>query len=230
MSDDTTRTLERRYSATQDPADLVALLSARLRDGSLDQRRVELAAYLGHEAAWEAAGRPWFGRHGERLGSNTHGSGMSLLGAAAPRALDEWAQGLARYGREAAIRCALAGEQVAWSAASPCAGLCTDPTCPIRLAREAHDAARAWVCDPNEARRIAWQDAWGAASAPDWLLCAAASFADGWATLCQLAIERAARETSPEEIRSAVLRDVAPWALGLYDPLRDQARAARPDP
>ncbi|MCO5166331.1 MAG: hypothetical protein M9894_08205 [Planctomycetes bacterium] len=56
MTDTALRELERRWRATEDPADEARVLAERLRSGRLPPARLELAAYLGHGPARAALG------------------------------------------------------------------------------------------------------------------------------------------------------------------------------
>lgn len=223
MSDDTTRTLERRYSATQDPSDLVALLSARLRDGSLSRERVELAAYLGHEAARNLVDFVVFNPHDADYAQRVELRWPGHLQVRDLHPIGEWARSLAAYGREACRRAAVAAAGAALYAYTP-----NDPECEAwTRAHEAVQAARAFALDPTPEnhRRVCGLTHGDTMLVPDWVPCGCHMHYGGVFPLLA-----AASATSPEEVRAVCLEFVAPWALGLSDPLRDQARAARPDP
>lgn len=86
--DERLRAAERRALASGSVADEAALLTERLRAGSLTRERLELAAYCGHEAA-RVAVDPVTGCFGPR--------GERLWGALA---LEPWVRGLSRWGPE----------------------------------------------------------------------------------------------------------------------------------
>lgn len=78
MSDAATRAKER---ATDDPQAEVAVLAARLRDGSLTRDRLELAAYCGHAGAREALG--------EVMCSGCDGNGLEFGMCSDPECCDQ---------------------------------------------------------------------------------------------------------------------------------------------
>lgn len=236
--------LHRAYLVSGSTSDLVALLSARLRDGSLSMERVELAAYLGHEAARQALGGSWL-ESWPMAGPNydpdmpTGPARHELRDERADRVdLTSWARGLVRYGVESAVRCAIASGRLAhehWSRGQPMGGCCDPPL----VERYGHrcapgvllGAAACWAVCPCDPHCEAWRNTLRAyltnLTNPLWLP-EPPDHEEATTASCN-AVGTAARwdMATPEAIRSACLRDVAPWALGLSDPLRDQARAGR---
>lgn len=104
MSDRDLRVLERAYKTSGMDVDHGRLLTARMRAGELDQRMVELAAYLGHKGARAAVaggGNP----------PETTGNGVLMLTSAewstagdTARWLSTFAGKLSKFGEEAAMR------------------------------------------------------------------------------------------------------------------------------
>jgi hypothetical protein len=104
MGDDRARDLERAALRTGSLIDRAAALRARTRSGDLLPERLELAAYLGHDAALAAIG--WSCRDAQ--GCNLAGS-PNWCRACAWRdaSIAHWARGLSRLGRECCVRVAV---------------------------------------------------------------------------------------------------------------------------
>lgn len=98
MTDSNLRELERRFRASGSVEEEAAWLRARVQAGELESGKLELAAFLGHQAAQEALGDdspppPPI----DRWTGDTPGS-----------VLGEWFTGLARHARPAVIRTQIA--------------------------------------------------------------------------------------------------------------------------
>ena len=132
MSDARLRALLRRWRETQDEADGVAYLRARLEVGGLEAERVELAAFLGHEVALSALGaREAFPR---------------------PSDLRDWVFQLERYGLEACVRAAVACLRMILPAEEP-------EESPRREGIRAAERLLTCPCDKHEKEaRIAWTE------------------------------------------------------------------------
>ena len=200
MSDAATRAKER---ATDDPQAEVAVLAARLRDGSLTRDRLELAAYCGHAGAREALGvYPC----GCPLGTDNL---SACLGTPlAPLAnLDAWLRGLGRW-PGALLRAAVAA---AW-AVHACGFGCMGGSAEHR----AIEAAEAWLADPSELRLGAAHEACAGIGA-NWCY-----FAPLLPPPCGLdatfgatpgPILSAAGEAGEQPVREAVCAALIEWAL-----------------
>lgn len=94
MSDAVLRDLERRWRQTHSRDDEAAYLLRRVRAGTLDQERLELAAYCGHVAC---------GAHGQ----------------AGPAQAQAFVAGLAPWGREVCVRAGVAALRAAVGAVGP---------------------------------------------------------------------------------------------------------------
>jgi hypothetical protein len=258
VSDAALRSLARE--AQRDPSARVAYLRARLRAdekcgecGGLRNRfvqpplllteacpacagtgllwlpRVQLAAYLGDEAARAALGCTcvsW-----ERDGVRNHADSCAGHGPRLP--LADWARGLARWGRMAAVRAAVAGARVALAHRE--AGLTT------ATARRAIEAAEAWIVCPCEEHRRTWEhvahernNGWGLVNGPNqWMPCGCE--VEGGPLLADTAhlafcLENAARLAGEDRVRAAVLAEVSPWALQERDAVAERVRERRPLP
>lgn len=179
--------------------------------------RVEAAAHCNDEAArlalgWTVASRSWHGADEART-TWRDASGSTRVGADADLPIETWAQGLSRWGRDVTVRAALAASGML--AGSP---VNDDER---RAQDEVMDAARAWLACPCDAHSEEWWHRYRGATdwraEPSWLLSPAASHADGWATLCVVAIEQTAQEEGPEAVREAIRSALVPWLL---DPAR----------
>lgn len=129
MTDEHLRQLERRWRESRAHGDEVALIIERMRTGSLERSRVELAAYCGHPAARDALG-------GE---------------AATPlEDLEEWGNALAPWGREVCVRAMVAAARAVlpiWGRFRP-----DDPR-----AGRAIELAEGWIDEPSvEHGAAAW--------------------------------------------------------------------------
>ncbi|MDC3379091.1 hypothetical protein OAX78_02280 [Planctomycetota bacterium] len=233
MSDERLRELERRWKRTGSAEDEAAWLSARVRTGTITERRLQVAAYLGHSAAADAliaAGYdpryipPW------RQGSITH-----------------LASGLSEFGAEVCARAALA----------------MGPLVPERALDDEEVFGNAYLnrmtgSDREEAR-VASEN-WIVCPCAD---CSrrASQFlqrlAAGWSELdrrftpslppeggaCRIASQgekyerkgveageaamHASRVVGEAEARAALCGELVPWALGYSDPVRDRAESRR---
>lgn len=123
MSDQKLRELERRLCETDSVEDEAAYLRERVRAGALNQERLELAAYCGHEGARRAV-------------PCVSSAELSLL---------EWTQGLARWGKVTLLHAAW----FAISALPPWSQIDSGDDRPLH----ASEALRAWLacpCDPHQ--------------------------------------------------------------------------------
>jgi hypothetical protein len=151
MSDARLRDLERR--ATQGDLDARRdLLQLRLRSGRLDRERLQLTAYLGDVTAREVCG--------DRRWAVPPGAARWGTPIAAPL---DWVEGLRAWGKEAAVRAAVAAARVMlepWERATPCKACgWRNATPEQRKACPKHrenskprrglEAAEAWLRDPN---------------------------------------------------------------------------------
>lgn len=137
MTDDRLSELERRFRATGAIEDEVPLLRRRLRRGDLTAERLELAAYLGHEAAALAcsaegvappthidvglAHLPAAERdHWRRVTQGmVDDPGRALTPGLADLQRPAWSLGLARFGPEVCLRAVVAGSSVLLGLAGP---------------------------------------------------------------------------------------------------------------
>ncbi len=160
MSDADLRELERRWQETNALADHVAYLRARKKLGPLAVERLDLAAYLGHEAARLAVGPERF----------------EALPALVPD-LRDWVLGLERWGIEASVRAAVAAVRLILPADEPAGA-------PSKKGLRAAEALLACPCDKHEkAARIAWTQDAGWSSEIAWAeLSADAAWHSRWVT------------------------------------------------
>jgi hypothetical protein len=198
--------------------------------GTQRRWRVELAAYVGDEAAIAVAGEQ-FGHMGER----------AVVAHWAP-VLSDWARGLSRWGRETCVRAAVAAAWaafLAWADGSHAGQGCTPThlagTC-VRVvaARRAIEGAEAWLSCPCEEHRVACVVVWESGPLPDFafhLLAAvlATGRGEGARDVCESArfavtgppsnsdsFQRgssAVRLASESSVRSAIQRSLTEWAL-----------------
>lgn len=125
MSDTRLRQLEHRAQAEGTTSAKAAVLTARVRYGILDQKKLELAAYLGEQAAITALGvaetvelvlpgvigaltKEQEARTIKAVLSRENSDVSTVTGTPS---LEVWAKGLANYGQEAAVRAALVAAQ-----------------------------------------------------------------------------------------------------------------------
>lgn len=179
MSDERLRLLERSCAQGDDGA-VAHLLRARLRTGELAPERARLAAYLGSAAACQALGLPPPHRPRGRL------------------ALERWVRGLEPWGKEVAVRAALAAGRLDGGA--------------DRAAR-ALTLAERWLLGlaaaPAPTRRvqgIPWTENLEAALAAGGPFTAALQAGHVAAKLT--------RAASPLAVWTAITRELIPWALG----------------
>lgn len=169
MTDARLRAAERTAATDASPEAQAALLRERLRAGTLDPARLELAAYCGHEGAREALGLdPWggFPRYAEDPPPFTAQDGsryefVAVQTDLAPAyALRPWVAGLARWGDEALTRAAVAAARVALPVWEQAVG--PNPGLERRAALDAAESLLAQTApDPIDpfARQRAWLDA-----------------------------------------------------------------------
>ncbi|MGE0708615.1 MAG: hypothetical protein AB7N76_12655 [Planctomycetota bacterium] len=222
MTDSHLRELERRFRASGSVDDEVAWLRARVQAGDLRESRLKLAAICGHAASGILAGEG----PGERR--------------------DAWCNRIAEHGREAVERSDLAvGRHLlpCWTVAFPSDDRLEKALRVVEerlqgarsetrvegLGRAKHDAARlqAGGYDSPAAR---------AAGAIEYAHGLSVYAAEGsLASMLQIVLSDSCErwEGRPEggsrwpEILAAVAREVAPWALGYSDAVRERVDEAR---
>lgn len=199
MSDERLQDLRRR-AAQREPGARAALLATRLRTGDLTQERLELAAYVGDEDALT----------------------MEHLD---PRRfpLESWARGIGRWGREAVLR-AMVAVLVAFDAKALAQPLIDRwLVCPCD--RHEWPVLRAWDLDPT------W-DVVDVMRTPDAGLARVLQRVGSWDLMPWRAGEILGRAYHADDetlLRDAIRHEVAPWALGERDPVRERVEAAGPD-
>jgi hypothetical protein len=230
VSDSRLRDLERRWKETGAAEDEAAFLLERLRVGDLTAERLELAAHCGHPAGQLALGRPVQPRGPVR----------------------EWATRFAELaGRSGAVRCLIAlahdlrqrlGRQ----------RLEEDRAILFRGFGETLDAVETWVIDPNTRTRGKVTKTHARARPPASIL--ARSSADVLLNLLGHSLQRAVQAVTTGvdadlvmlvssgvgsalsgeragiedgAVWTAICDEVAPWALGLGDPVSDRQRTPR---
>lgn len=231
MSDSNLRDLERRFRASGSAEDEAAWLRARVQAGQLEERKLELAAYLGYGAARIATGE-----ESDGVGASTD--------------LQGWVLGLAGWGVEACGRVTVAAAVFDWEGhdypVPMDEGMPMPMPTPIRVAgarardQAALAALEAWLLCPCREHAAA---AYRASEAQDVdpeltpgstnfgcltvYLCAQAvgepdAFAgESWAGWC-----RAPRSSlGAAQLRTRIRREVIPWALGYSDPVRERVEA-----
>ena len=214
MSDETLRELERRWRLSGQPADELRWHVARVRAGELDPARLELAAGLGWPgASAEPAPPEW---------AALRAVATRLVGE--PPALDRALVALCEHawprlttGRDAPLRAQLRalGDALAARVLSPAL-----PPEPRRPATTAPAGLLPWIT-------------WGALLAQALLKRLSGDPAPEWDSLWpgsprvarQLLGKDAAESWAPE-LQAALRAALAPWALGLADPLRERAARA----
>ena len=218
MTDQALRELERGWRQSGSPEDEALLLRERLRVGELSARRAELASYLGYPAAREAAA------------------------VEAPEDFAAWLGGLEAWEGDPRTRAALAIARAVLPLFDA-AGL--TPEFALRP-RRALEALERWIDCPCSACLQQLSEASGRArftlayhDSTD--VSRAASQVAVYAGLCTgtarntrldttahylPVVAKLALEVRPEgTLRSAVQADLAPWALGYRDPVRERLEA-----
>ena len=219
MSDADLRELERRFRETGSVEDEAAWLRARVQAGELEQGKLELAAYCGHEGA-----RSLFAAREDDLPPTK------------ARELRRWIRGLSRAGRTPQVRAALAVVTPEVRTGSPevrhllasAAQWCLTPS----QARADQAEAAATCLPPNEddpgyqegddgrfleARSVANLAAAAQRHDKDdqafdyWLKLAFHNVAEGPLWIA--------------EAKSTIQAELVPWALGYGDPVRDRVEA-----
>lgn len=225
VSDERLRELERCWQETGTVEDEAAFLSERIRVGSLDQRRLELAAYCGHEAS----SRVW----GALVPDN-------------PPA----ARSLLEQGREVEVRASLCEARLVTSTypwRHPHQGDGLDPV----LYRAMFDQAEAWlVGELDDQQFLAWYDEWAILAGDDtqyWHGGDHAQIPNPYPTVDDAAamVDRMigfpwdlVRRTpslplQPDQhqwfgeasVRECLRADIVPWLLGQSDPIRERVEA-----
>jgi hypothetical protein len=177
--------------------------------GTQRRWRVELAAYVGDEAAIAVAGEQ-FGHMGER----------AVVAHWAP-VLSDWARGLSRWGRETATRAAVAASRAALDHAQRRDHRDWDWADVLDRARVCVEAGEAWLSCPCDEHLEAWRRAWAVfPPPPQW---APAPDVEGWTlstagrqapcALVDVTAPAAAQASSESSVRSAIQRSLTEWAL-----------------
>lgn len=226
MSDEHLRELERRWKETGSVEDEDAYLRERVRIGDLTQDKLELAAYLGHQAARRYLGEQApqapeklenFVGHLKSWGKETL---VRSIVAAALTCLHLWEKQLPEDHRpQLAINAA-----IAWILCP-----CENHEKAARTAAEAAKAAAEASGLPNDMGdgKAAWTGARGAAWAAEavdgtvanaaWAAARGAVWIDNW--------------TPPAcQVKQAITDALTPWALGYSDPVRESVEARAADP
>jgi hypothetical protein len=214
VADDRLRELERRWRESGTPADELAWLRAALRAGSLERRRLELAAFLGHDTARAALelqphedpplGFPLY-RYQGRLRTTLDPQEAIRVGIAAARASEH-------------------GEQAALDLLERAERWVVDPSreanAALRLPPALHRAVEelSHLSHVVRAAVHAFQ-AVACLSSPDW-------GGDGAVDQGVKAVLAMASAVDEEVVIEAIRADVVPWLLGQRDPVRD--RVAQP--
>ena len=199
---ETLRALERQAEVSGSVADAARVLAERLRRGTLTQERVELAAYVGDEAARLVAGCACASAGDEYAWACWCDHGLAL----AP-----WARGLSRWGEAACVRVVVAAGRVAWSSSCRCL---THNTALHSGQCSAHfgalDAAQAWIDCPCEEHRALWIEA-RALIQRVWV----AGPADGHTPIVwlPLTLKACADLSSESDVRTAIRDSLVTWAL-----------------
>lgn len=213
MADHRLRSLERDL-ATGDPGARARLLRERLRAGTLELERAQLAAWLGDPDAREALGPGGYEAFAAPLREVTRRVVGDLQTESASVSLAIWVAALERWGAPACVRAAIAAARLALPTIEGKAYL--GPAA-RSAARDALRAAEAWARCPCDAHAEAGHGAWSDAV---WEATSSASPDPHGARNAAVRVARwAGGETSVDAVRDAVRAELVPWALGLGEPL-----------
>lgn len=128
------------------------------------------------------------------------------------RELSDFASGLTRWGQETCVRAAVAAAREAFKLRqAACMASQNTLDCSCGEMRRAIDAAEAHIVDQSEENKDAWERA-TRESIPDWMVCS-----DDSVDAVRIRIERAAHLTTEPCVRTAIQRELVPWALGEDD-------------
>lgn len=237
MSDERLRELERRWKETCATQDEAAYLVERTRSGELDQNRLELAAYLGHAASLVALGDeapevltaddlpPY------RLRLDQGRSNMGYL-----EEVGAW------WGQEFCIRFAIAAATHAanrWEERRP------DGVEALHVARACISRAEAWTLNPTRETSMEIGPLLDSNNNLSWAIRGPHHIANvakgppGWKettyshhlartvlAATRIAVSsRKAQRAEREALLDLTREDLAPWALGYFDPVRDRVAA-----
>jgi len=206
---DRLRQSEREWHERGDALSEAHYLRERLRVGSLDPAKLELAAAMGHEAARLALGLDPEAK--DRSGSPT----------------------FPRHGHETCARAALAVARGALPASGPRYYGVREVTWRVL------DVLEAQLTEPSPARREAVVEALNAAFGdpdyeyrpPPWLLHTVSAVVmepESLAASFRSFAEAVARHYNPQFVRRVVRDELVPWALGTGDPHRTRGAARGP--
>lgn len=204
--DDRLQDLRRRV-AQGEPGARAALLAERVRTGDLARERLELAAHVGDEDARRIAGPTRSSLDREALSSWPREALVRGLVAAA------------RVAFEAFKREPLDFPRPSWVA----------PESTFEMIREAIESSERWILDPagshlpvlllvTDAGRSAWWVMLGPTITNEKHEVASTNAAFG--------IRSAAEQAGEGVVAAAIRNEVAPWALGERDPVRERVEAA----
>lgn len=224
MTDERARDLERDVARTGTVMDRAALLRARVRGGALPPERLELAAYLGHDAALAATG--WSCRDAQGCDLMRDQPPMWCRACAwrdAPTGY--WASALARFAREDCVRVGVAAARLTQAAG------CSHRDPGRARSSFAGDAALCAACQADE-RAVTATEAWALCPCEGHLAAVRLPAAVGlssWALACSHVVEGdlgapgsplisclsdcAARSSADVTFRAELCESVAAWAL-----------------
>lgn len=227
VSDANLRALERRFRETGSVEDEAAWLRARIQAGELKRTRLELAAYCGHEAACLTA---------ELGGASLPSLSTSVL----------WCKSLPDTSAEVLGRCSVAGafrslemwqryfprdsrpHEAVCVAESLLCGKAIDEEADFSAAMAAESAAMAAHETGDdilpEVHYEAVQDAAYAASAAVLVILAERAPLDALSKAA-LALDYALDVVGVSVLAEAIQEELAPWALGYGDPVRERVVA-----
>jgi hypothetical protein len=223
------RELERAAALGDDDAG-ARLLGERLRQGTLSEARVALAAYAGDPRAAMVVGD----------------------GAEPELDLATWLQGLWGWGREVPVRAAIAAgrhgiehleARVGWSATGcdgklalryVCASETPYPLDMVLLDRRELEALEAWVCCPcaDHARAAADLNLTSPAGAVvATVVSVALAQSEEWLSKAVVvAVSKSMAGSRGDAVWPAIKDALTAWALGGEDPVRVEPRLPRPSP
>jgi len=198
-----------------------------LRDG------IELAAYLGDERARVSVS--WLC---VECRANLDEAGLHKVKVmpCSGHNLTSWLKGLIRWGQETLVRAAVAAAREALGAWET---RCEEaPSGGGRLWHQGHgprqidvrplraiEVVEAYIVDSSEENQRAWKALWKAlmtGDMPTFVPCPEGGNLDRTSWSWSLSIEAAAHLTSESRVRSAIQRELVPWALGEGDIVKER--------
>ncbi|MCA9630804.1 MAG: hypothetical protein KC766_24210 [Myxococcales bacterium] len=215
MTDSQLRELERRFRASGSAEDEAAWLRARVQAGELERSSLELAAYLGSEAAREFLG-PSAPRH-------TLAPKTGVLGFVR--------KGLAFWGPLPCLRAAIAATRMVIS---------DSDDLPEEVGRIRVHLAEEYAVDPRDdilqrlraqprtplPQNERWQTQWWICTRCAWALSAQEDPGNLFTWKAKDAVEEVTKAVGSESpVRAAITAELIPWALGYRDPVRERVEA-----